>query len=70
MRKIIKRGTKEIVTCNTCGCRFSYEEEDVIKPDDTQIWPQMNVSLIGDNKGGSVICPQCSAKIRVGTIVK
>ena len=64
MIEIIQRGTKEIVKCNICGCRFSYEEEDVT--DDKQIWPQMNVSL----KGGYVVCPQCDAKVGVGTTVK
>ena len=29
MIKIIKEGTRKIEECPTCGCEFSYEEEDV-----------------------------------------
>ena len=26
--KILKHGTKKVVTCNNCGCVFEYEKED------------------------------------------
>jgi NAD-dependent SIR2 family protein deacetylase len=29
MIKVIKRGSIEIRTCTCCGCKFSYEKEDV-----------------------------------------
>lgn len=29
MIEIIKRGTKTITTCKQCGCKFSYESEDI-----------------------------------------
>lgn len=29
MIKIIKPGTKEKISCNSCGCLFSYEKEDI-----------------------------------------
>lgn len=53
MKTIIKKGTKEISTCDFCGCVFSYEKEDVINEDT-------------DNYKGFkeyVICPQCSMDI-------
>ena len=30
MIKIIERGTRTIVRCNECGCKFSYEDMDVV----------------------------------------
>lgn len=33
MIEIIKRGTKEIADCKTCGCQFSYEKEDIKRGD-------------------------------------
>lgn len=30
MIKIIERGTRTVVRCNECGCKFSYEDEDVV----------------------------------------
>lgn len=47
MIEIIERGTKEIMKCQYCGCRFSYEEEDVI----------------GVSMGSHVDCPQCKKAI-------
>ena len=29
MKKIIKPGTRKTLTCDNCGCLFSYEEEDI-----------------------------------------
>lgn len=29
MIKIIERGTKTIGECENCGCRFSYEQDDI-----------------------------------------
>lgn len=31
MIKVIERGTKTIGECENCGCRFSYEKEDIKK---------------------------------------
>lgn len=53
MIKIIKRGTKHITVCPECGCKFSYEDEDVVNED-------------ADNYKGFreyVICPQCNEKV-------
>jgi hypothetical protein len=30
MIEIIKRGTKHTTVCAECGCKFSYEDEDVL----------------------------------------
>lgn len=29
MIKIIEPGTKKITNCENCGCKFSYEKEDI-----------------------------------------
>lgn len=53
MITIIKRGTKEVTTCKTCGCVFAYEREDVINEDT-------------DNYKGFkewVTCPQCGSEV-------
>lgn len=53
MKEIIKRGTKETATCDTCGCLFSYEAEDKINVDT-------------DNYKGFkeyVLCPQCNCEV-------
>ena len=31
MIKIIERGTRTIVRCNECGCKFSYEDVDIVR---------------------------------------
>lgn len=49
MIKIIKRGTKQIAKCETCGCEFSYEQEDVCSEKDTY--------------KVSINCPQCSHEV-------
>lgn len=53
MIEVIKYGTKKVVDCCKCGCRFSYEEEDIrvdIPPDEDRYY---------------VICPQCENEISV-----
>lgn len=54
MIKIIERGTRTITECENCGCRFSYEKEDIR----------------GENGPGMAInfreyitCPQCNKEI-------
>lgn len=53
MKQILKRGTKEIVTCKTCGCMFSYEKEDVFEKD------------LDNYKAFEryTICPQCECEV-------
>lgn len=50
---IIKKGTREVTTCNTCGCKFSYEKEDV-KNGDTDNYKRWEEY---------VLCPQCSCEV-------
>ena len=50
MIQIIKEGTKKVTKCESCGCEFSYEAEDIQssnKPPFEQ-W---------------IVCPQCGKKI-------
>lgn len=46
---IIKKGTREVTTCNTCGCEFSYEKEDIKNAD--KGWKEY------------IVCPQCSCEV-------
>ena len=49
MIKIIEHGTRKIAKCQNCGCKFSYEREDLCM--DT-IWKKCIVN-----------CPQCNEAI-------
>lgn len=53
MKQILKRGTKEIITCKSCGCVFSYEKEDVFEKD------------LDNYKAFKryTICPQCECEV-------
>lgn len=53
MITIIKRGTKEVTTCKTCGCVFAYEREDVINEDTD------NYKAFREY----VTCPQCNTEV-------
>lgn len=50
MIKIIKRGTRDIRECESCGCLFSFDEID------TSFVNEMNVRRY-------VKCPQCSNNV-------
>lgn len=52
MKTILKRGTKEVVTCHTCGCVFCYDKEDIVKDSTPRICVKEYVS-----------CPQCENQI-------
>lgn len=62
MIKIIEHGTITKQKCNTCGCLFSYEREDVITERDEHM-------LYGFNND-YIICPQCDTKIKLGGYVE
>lgn len=51
MVTIIKRGNKKTHTCETCGCYFSYDREDV------EIYDNVN------GYSESIKCPQCETNI-------
>lgn len=53
MIKIIKEGTKRTVTCDKCGCLFSFEDEDTKKVS----MADGCCEFIGYKV--SVVCPQC-----------
>ena len=52
MIEIIERGTKTIGECENCGCKFSYENEDI------------ETVFLGKNW---VVCPQCGKEIVIST---
>ena len=49
MIKILKKGTRQKLTCDECGCYFSYETEDI--------------KII--NECDCVDCPQCGRTIPI-----
>lgn len=53
MIKIIKPGTRKKAMCETCGCLFSYESEDI----------KSNLK-----NAMYVICPQCEEKVYIKQI--
>lgn len=61
MIKIIEQGTRTITKCTECGCKFSYENEDIEK----------DGLLAADNSvffGKTwVVCPQCGKEIVLTT---
>ena len=56
MIKIIEPGTRTITECSECGCKFSYENEDIEKDG---LWAN-NLVFIGKI---FVVCPQCGKEI-------
>ena len=56
MIKIIEPGTRTITECAECGCKFSYENEDIEKDG---LWAN-NLVFIGKI---FVVCPQCGKEI-------
>lgn len=55
MIKIIQYGTKQIKVCGTCGCKFTFDKEDVKRKGI-------------DNYEKFVECPQCKEKITLQTV--
>ena len=56
MIKIIEPGTRTVTECAECGCKFSYENEDIEKDG---LWAN-NLVFIGKI---FVVCPQCGKEI-------
>lgn len=64
MIEIIKRGTKQIIDCGVCGCKFSFDNEDII-------YGSTNVSVSGafiPVVSSYIDCPQCGNSINVKSI--
>lgn len=57
MIQIIEKGTRKIRKCPECGCKFSFEAEDVKENDD--------FLLTTASRSTYVVCPQCSKTITV-----
>ena len=55
MVKIIKEVTRKIAKCSNCGCKFSYEEEDINMFHNTR---RNSVTLY-------IHCPQCSKAVGI-----
>ena len=53
MIEIIKKGTKTKTNCNTCGCIFTYEYEDV----------QIEEGKYRGSAAQYITCPQCSERV-------
>ena len=60
MIKIIKEGTIKITKCSNCGCKFSYEEEDIGKDG---LFANNSI-FIGKTW---IVCPQCGKEIVLET---
>lgn len=56
MIKIIKEGTRKELTCESCGCVFSYESEDTKFEDKPS-------PVGGMYREDYIECPQCKSKI-------
>lgn len=57
MKTIIKRGTKQTMNCEKCGCFFSYDDEDVEFETPYDVYNIRTPRYIE--------CPQCCNKIYV-----
>lgn len=60
MIKIIEPGTRTVTECAECGCKFSYEKEDI----ENDGLLTNNLVFLGKTW---VVCPQCSKKIILKT---
>jgi hypothetical protein len=59
MIEIIKPGTKEKISCNSCWCLFSYEKEDI------EIGHPHNLNPLVATESKYITCPQCNEKIEL-----
>ena len=60
MIKIIEPGTRTVTSCEYCGCKFSYENEDIEKDG-----ALLNNSVFLGKTW--VVCPQCGKEIVLET---
>ena len=60
MIKIIEPGTRTVISCEYCGCKFSYEKEDI----ENDGLLANNLVFIGKTW---VVCPQCGKEIVLKT---
>lgn len=60
MIKIIKKGTRDIRECESCGCLFSFDAEDVevkVKVSESEFLKYVNLKYVK--------CPQCSFEVEI-----
>lgn len=66
MIKIIEPGTKTVAECNNCGCKFSYEKEDIqsrpYKVPDGFVPSITKLPIFFESY---VTCPQCGKTMTV-----
>ena len=60
MIKIIEPGTRKIIKCTECGCKFSYENDDI----ENDGLLDNNLVFLGKTW---VVCPQCGKEIVLST---
>ena len=60
MIKIIEHGTRRVTSCGYCGCKFSYENEDI----ENDGLLTNNLVFLGKTW---VVCPQCGKEIILKT---
>jgi hypothetical protein len=66
MIKIIEPGTKTVAECNSCGCKFSYEKEDIqSRPHKTHDRCAPSITKLFEYY---VLCPQCGKDLTVISI--
>ena len=56
MIKIIEPGTRRIIKCTECGCKFSYENEDI------EVIGLYSMDQLQTRKP-YIVCPQCHKSI-------
>ena len=61
MIKIIEFGTRRITKCTECGCKFSYENDDI----ENDGLLTNNLVFLGKTW---VVCPQCGKEIVLKTM--
>lgn len=61
MIKILKRGTRKEVTCESCDSILSYDEEDIVtlETNDVKYYGQ----FFSKRKESHIVCPVCNKKI-------
>lgn len=59
--EIIKRGTKQKITCKECGCYFSYDEEDIESP-------TRGITSSYSIPRKVIRCPQCETVIELESV--
>ena len=65
--KILKHGKKinkeKIVTCGLCGCKFEYDDDDIISD---KSYTAINFSMFPPTRKTYIKCPECNANILLG----